>query len=121
MQKTPTASGCRQAPGIGTNGDITLKGLVSALPAHVERMHFMRIDFGDGFVLRSPNDVLEQVEAKRGRTGGKAGCLSHKRAIYRTLSTNVAHQKPLHIIFGRIDMRKAPAGGASMRCIEEGI
>ncbi|BAX60775.1 hypothetical protein BSFP_036410 [Burkholderia stabilis] len=30
-------------------------------------MHFMRIDFGDGFVLRPPSDVLERVEAKQGR------------------------------------------------------
>ncbi len=70
MRKTPTASGYTQAPGIGTNGDITLTGLLSALPTHIVRMHFMRIDFGDSFVLRSPSDVLEQVEAKPGRTDG---------------------------------------------------
>ncbi len=69
MRKTPTTNRCRQAPGIGANGDITPKGLLFASPAHVARMHFMRIDFGDGFVLRSLNDVLEQVEAKRRRMG----------------------------------------------------
>ncbi|WP_175962080.1 hypothetical protein [Burkholderia pyrrocinia] len=67
MRKTPTANRCRQAPGSGMNGDITLKGFAFASPTHVARMHFMRIDFGDGFVLRSPSDVLGQVEAKRGR------------------------------------------------------
>ncbi|PXX28715.1 MULTISPECIES: hypothetical protein [Burkholderia] len=64
MRKTPTANRCRQAPGSGANGDITLKGFAFASPTHVARMHFMRIDFGDGFVLRSPSDVLGQLEAK---------------------------------------------------------
>lgn len=31
MRKTPIASGCLEAPRIGTNGDITPKGLLSAL------------------------------------------------------------------------------------------
>jgi hypothetical protein len=31
MRKTPTAGRCGQAPGIGTNGDITPKGPLSAL------------------------------------------------------------------------------------------
>ncbi len=66
MRKTPTANRCRQAPGSGANGDITLKGFAFASPTHVARMHFMRIDFGDGFVLRSPSDVLGQLEAKHG-------------------------------------------------------
>lgn len=32
-------------------------------------MHFMRIDFGDGFVLRPPSNVPDRVDAKRGRLG----------------------------------------------------
>lgn len=49
----PTAGGCLETPGIGTNGDITPKGMLPALPGLSREWDFMRIDFYDDLALSS--------------------------------------------------------------------